>query len=348
LTAFACRIDTLAKELDIEAWDGTPKNHLIYTNKDFVTLAGGNHEKTIFCSGETYWQIGSTLDYYDCGCEGVKMTFTATTNTTVGFFIQGSANFNMTVDWGDGNTTTYNGSNGYSVTHTYATSGTYVAQIGVNNCSLISTFSLNGQSGLIAPLTDISGLGNFSNLNYIYISYTKLTNFDPESVLSSNLISIVLNYNLLTTFNPTLPLPNSLTSLSLAGNKITSFNPTLALPTSLRTLNIYENLLTTFNPTLPLPSPLFQLLLNNNLLTSFNPTQPLPTLLTTINLYYNNLNTSNVNTALYNLSNITWTSTPPRLLDIRQNPAAPPSVGPPNGIQAKANLQGVLWTVTTD
>jgi hypothetical protein len=345
---FACRIDRVAKELDIVAWTGQTPNYINLDTKKFVTLPNHNIQKTLLCSGETYWQIGLTQFEYPCNCQGVKMTFTATTNTTVGFFIQGSANFNMTVDWGDGNTTTYTGSSSYSTTHTYATSGTYVAQIGVSNCSLITNFSLNGRPGLIAPLTDILGLENFSNLLYIYMSYTSLTNFDPESVLPSNLNTIVLNYNLFTSFNPTLPLPNSLNNLSLRGNKITSFNPTLALPTSLRVLNIDENLFTSFNPTLPLPSTLVQLVLSNNLLTSFNPTQPLPTLLTILLLDNNNLNTNNVNITLDTLSNVTWTSIPPRRVNVMQNPVAPPSVGPPNGIQAKANLQAVGWTVQTD
>jgi Leucine-rich repeat (LRR) protein len=201
---------------------------------------------------------------------------------------------------------------------------------------------------LIIPFNTIEGIESLSNLYTLLIQHTNLNNFNPPSALSTVLDSLDLSKNLLTTFNPTQPLPNNLYFLRLNNNQITIFEPTLQLPQVLFLLDLSSNLITSFNPSQPLLDNLTTLNLSNNLLTSFNPTQPLPTTLDTINLYYNNLNTSNVNTALYNLSNITWTSTPPSLLDIRQNPAAPPSVGPPNGIQAKTNLQAVGWTVTTD
>jgi hypothetical protein len=57
---FACRIDRLAAELGIQAWDGTAKNFIDPTSVQYKTLQGGSSAVNINCSGETYWQIGFT------------------------------------------------------------------------------------------------------------------------------------------------------------------------------------------------------------------------------------------------------------------------------------------------
>jgi hypothetical protein len=53
---FACRIDNVAFELGIEAWDGTPKNTVSTIEK--VITPGSSPNKTIIVDGKTYWQVG--------------------------------------------------------------------------------------------------------------------------------------------------------------------------------------------------------------------------------------------------------------------------------------------------
>jgi hypothetical protein len=53
---FACRIDNVAFELGIEAWDGTPKNTVSTIEK--VITPNGSSNKTIIVDGKTYWQVG--------------------------------------------------------------------------------------------------------------------------------------------------------------------------------------------------------------------------------------------------------------------------------------------------
>ena len=53
---YACRIDNVAFELGIEAWDGTPKNTVSTIEK--VITPGGSPNKTIIVDGKTYWQVG--------------------------------------------------------------------------------------------------------------------------------------------------------------------------------------------------------------------------------------------------------------------------------------------------
>lgn len=57
---YACRIDRLATALNIEAWDGTPKNFINPTSVEYKTVPGGSSNISIDCGGETYWQIGFT------------------------------------------------------------------------------------------------------------------------------------------------------------------------------------------------------------------------------------------------------------------------------------------------
>jgi len=56
----ACRIDRLATDLGIQAWDGSPKNYIDPTSVQYKTVIGGSGAASIQCGGQTYWQIGST------------------------------------------------------------------------------------------------------------------------------------------------------------------------------------------------------------------------------------------------------------------------------------------------
>lgn len=53
---YACRIDNVAFELGIQAWDGTPKD-VVSTIQKIITV-GGSSNKTIIVDGKTYWQVG--------------------------------------------------------------------------------------------------------------------------------------------------------------------------------------------------------------------------------------------------------------------------------------------------
>lgn len=55
---WACRIDDVASELGIEAWDGTTKNYVNLATKTYKTSPTGSSAKTLTCSGSVYWQVG--------------------------------------------------------------------------------------------------------------------------------------------------------------------------------------------------------------------------------------------------------------------------------------------------
>jgi hypothetical protein len=56
---YACRIDEVATQLGIEAWDGTAKPFIDTNSIQIKAVAGTSSSKTIVCGGTTYWQIGS-------------------------------------------------------------------------------------------------------------------------------------------------------------------------------------------------------------------------------------------------------------------------------------------------
>lgn len=60
---YANRIDRVASELGIEAWDGTSKGYVNPASITYKTTYNGSSNKTITCEGKTYWQVGlTTLD----------------------------------------------------------------------------------------------------------------------------------------------------------------------------------------------------------------------------------------------------------------------------------------------
>ena len=56
---FANRIDYVASQLGIEAWDGTAKPFIDIDSIQIKAVAGISSDKTIVCGGTTYWQVGS-------------------------------------------------------------------------------------------------------------------------------------------------------------------------------------------------------------------------------------------------------------------------------------------------
>jgi hypothetical protein len=328
----------VAEELSIKSWDGTPKRYIAPDSIKFLTVSGGNTDKTLLCSGETYWQMGLTRDRWSCQCQGLRLVFTAQTNTSVEFEVDGFSNFDMSVNWGDGNTTTYNGNNTYTPTHVYTNNASnlkYVVNVGFNDCSLIQSLKVQGNPIKIIPLVEISGLDNLNMLENIIIQYTSLQDFQTtynyliEIPLPNTLKNLIITNNSeFAFFGPGYPLPSSLISLILHSNTIASFGLNAIMPTSLSIIDISKNKISSFG--------FLTWLVNTVNLDSFN-------------VQNNLLNTNEVNFVLTSMAGATYTSTPPRNLFLNsQTPSAPPSVGPPNGIQAKANLQANGWAVTTD
>jgi hypothetical protein len=168
----------------------------------------------------------------------------------------------------------------------------------------------------------------------------------------------------LAVFNATADMA-SVTKISLLGKPITSISNIGSLP-SLNNLTLKGTLLASFDIT---HNPLLSFLdcsscvliasldiTHNPVLTSltvkFNPLTILDIsqnpLLVTIQASSMNLMSSSVNTILSLLVSFGHTGGTVNL--VSQTPAAPPTVGPPNGIVAKAALlaEAPPWTVSTD
>jgi hypothetical protein len=63
---FANRIDDVASQLNISAWDGTTKNYFNTGSRQFKTTSGGSYNKTINCDNNIYWQVGTTNNTNPC------------------------------------------------------------------------------------------------------------------------------------------------------------------------------------------------------------------------------------------------------------------------------------------
>lgn len=62
----AARIDEVASQLGIQAWDGTTPEFVDLSSKKLVTVPGLSGLKTITCSGQTLWQVGTLNGVIDC------------------------------------------------------------------------------------------------------------------------------------------------------------------------------------------------------------------------------------------------------------------------------------------
>jgi hypothetical protein len=63
---FANRIDDVASQLNISAWDGTNKNYFNTGSRQFITTPGGSYNKTINCNDNIYWQVGTLSNTNPC------------------------------------------------------------------------------------------------------------------------------------------------------------------------------------------------------------------------------------------------------------------------------------------
>ena len=220
----------------------------------------------------------------------VRMVFVPTGNTQ-NWFIQGSSNFTMSVNWGDGRTSAYTGSDSYQPTHPYSANTTYTATTTINDGSIINYLDISSSYGN-NRLRDITGLDGLTSLYSLMLGGNIITNFDSRiSILPSSVQNLDLSYNSITAFTPT-NLPQGLTDLYLNNNLLTGFTPTITFPLNFNTLYLNNNLITTYNPSIPIPS-IQTLNLSYNSITNFTPFQPLPISLQTLNLSYNSISTFN-------------------------------------------------------
>jgi hypothetical protein len=63
---FACRIDQVAEQLGIKAWTGSAAPVVDHDTIVYRTVSGSNSDKTLICSGSTYWQVGLTEKHNIC------------------------------------------------------------------------------------------------------------------------------------------------------------------------------------------------------------------------------------------------------------------------------------------
>jgi hypothetical protein len=63
---FACRIDQVASQLGIQAWTGSAAPVVDHDTIVYRTVSGSNSDKTLVCSGSTYWQVGLTEKHNIC------------------------------------------------------------------------------------------------------------------------------------------------------------------------------------------------------------------------------------------------------------------------------------------
>ena len=291
------------------------------------------------------------------------------TGNTQSWFVQGSSNFTMTVNWGDGNTNNYTGANNYQPTHTYSTQGDYTARIAFSNTSLITYLDISTSYG-DNRLKSIVGLENLTSLNTLILGGNLLTSFNPSSSLADSIQTLDLSYNDLTTFAPGLPLPYGLVNLYLNDNSITTFTPVEPLPLTLQNIFLNNNLLTNFNTSYPMIN-VVNLILNNNSITGFTPTQPLPISLEVLNLsnnlitnfspatpfaismselYLNNnsLSSSGINNTLVYLSGVTTWISPTKNLTLFNQNGGGCLVNSSIGYTAYQRLISTGWTIDVD
>jgi Leucine-rich repeat (LRR) protein len=229
-----------------------------------------------------------TITSPSSGQTTVRMVFVPTGNTQ-NWFIQGSSNFTMSVNWGDGRTSAYTGSDSYQPTHPYSANTTYTATTTINDGSIINYLDISSSYGN-NRLRDITGLENLTSLYSLMLGGNIITNFDSRiSTLPSSVQTLDLSYNSITGFTPT-NVPQGLTNLYLNNNLLTGFTPTIVFSQNFTNLYLNNNLITNYNPSQLIPT-IQTINLSNNLITNFSPYQPLPSALQTLNLSYNSIAT---------------------------------------------------------
>ena len=226
-TGLACRIDRVAEELDIERWDGVNQSFFDPNQQDIFTVTGTSQNKTLVCSGQTYWQVGNTNLDLPCTQQGLFFQIDTMSAFTFNLRVASSSNINMTIYWGDGTSTTYVGAPGYNVSQVITTLGIYSIQVVFSNYNIVTSLTAGFVSGLQPgayrfPIINVYNLNLLINLQILSIGFCKLSSSEtliPQ--LSSTLKNIILSNNSFTSFTSAQFLPIGLTFLSLYNNPFT-------------------------------------------------------------------------------------------------------------------------------
>lgn len=62
----ACRIDLVANQLNISAWDASIKPFIDVNSKTIITRTGAVEDSAVQCGGKYYWQFGKTMSSNPC------------------------------------------------------------------------------------------------------------------------------------------------------------------------------------------------------------------------------------------------------------------------------------------
>ena len=191
---YACRIDVVAAQMGIQAWDGTNKGFVDESSIVHKTVLGLSCNETLQCSvsDPIYYQAGITNSLNN-PCPIASNNFTTTwETTTAGESIYlpyvPTGTYSGTIDWGDGNTDVNDGS---VTTHTYATAGTYTVII-IGTCD---GWNFSGISILDrAKITSVVHWGQLQSTNgFGFIAmFQACINLDLSSVSDTlNLTNII-------------------------------------------------------------------------------------------------------------------------------------------------------------
>ena len=63
---YANRIDNVALEMGIQAWDGIDKEFVDLSSIEYITTVGGSSDKYIACESKQFWQVGLTTLLNPC------------------------------------------------------------------------------------------------------------------------------------------------------------------------------------------------------------------------------------------------------------------------------------------
>lgn len=133
---YACRIDVVATQMGIQAWDCTNKGFVDESSIVYKTVPGLSCNETLQCSPSDpiYYQVGVTNTLSNPCPSPLINNFTTTWQTTTAsesielpYITTGDGGtYTGTINWGDGNITPNNFANRI---HTYLTPGTYTVTV---------------------------------------------------------------------------------------------------------------------------------------------------------------------------------------------------------------------------
>ena len=173
IIGYACRIDVVAAQMGIQAWDGTNKGFVDESSIVYQTVPGLSCNETLQCSvsDPIYYQVGVTNTLSNPCPNPLINNFTTTWETTTpNETIQlplcptadGSI-YSGTIDWGDGNTTPTSYAGRY---HTYVTPGIYTVII-TGTCL---GWNFTGSNSSFFPMVDrekIKSVVHWGQLQFI-------------------------------------------------------------------------------------------------------------------------------------------------------------------------------------